>query len=197
MVDEIELILKWEEVVARDGGKGFLAMIIDAQLRQVGLRGPKIPFVLPHDVASVGEGWFALTVDVPADVVRMTMRENDRVDVLRGNPFGLQIGNQFTCGRRKTARACVHQNMVPTLVNQQADVRADVLLPLLRIEIMLLQNSSKALFGRVHEKIYEFVLGGARIRKSTIADHYAFEIPYVEPISFRAHFMCTISPICY
>ena len=57
----------------------------------VRLGGPEIPFAFRQNAAGHGKSRLALMIGVPANVVWMSMCEDDRVNVLRGNSLGLQI----------------------------------------------------------------------------------------------------------
>ena len=62
------------------------------------LRGPEIPLPFPQTLARVGKSGLALGIGVPANVVRVPMRQDDRVNVSRGNFLGLQIVKQSASG---------------------------------------------------------------------------------------------------
>ena len=86
-VDKIELILDRGKVLCRELKKSLFEMVGHFECRKVGVSGPKLPLLLPHHVTGVGESWLTLSIEIPTDVVRMTVGEDNGVDVLGRNPF--------------------------------------------------------------------------------------------------------------
>ena len=149
-------------------------MFIDIHFRE--FCGPKVPLFFPHDEAGIGESRFTLAKGVPADVIWMSMREDDRVNVSRRNPLDMQILKQSSCILAETTCTRIHQHPILTGIYHRTDVRTYPLRPLLRLEVVFAEHMLKAFPWRVGEekgsRIWE---GGGFVCEGAIADGCALE----------------------
>src|SRR3989304_3852072 len=95
MIYEVELTLDRWKIPACEFKEDFFNMFVKFQFCLS--RRPEIPFIFPHNVAGVGKSWLSFANSVTSYVVRMSMRKNDSVNVLRCNPLGLQVLKKFSC----------------------------------------------------------------------------------------------------
>ncbi len=122
MVNKFQLALNRGEVLACESQLPLSYMFIELCFRLS--RGPELPLILPHYIPGVGESWPPLVVSVPTDVVWMSVGDDDRVNVLRRNPYSLQVLNKLSCAWGKTIGTRIHQHLMLACVNCQANVWA-------------------------------------------------------------------------
>ncbi len=146
-IQEVDFPLNRRKVRAGKFYKDFSEVLIKFLF---GLpRDPEIPLALPHNVASVGKSWLAVGIGVPANVVWMPMRENDRVNVLRSYPHILQVLHESSCGWGKAACTRINQYQMFIRFSDQTDVRARPIRPLLWLQAMFDKHLLKILSWRV------------------------------------------------
>src|SRR4030065_1937827 len=117
--DKTKLLSNWQNIITRTFDNQFFVIFTDVQSSQVRRGEPKIPFIFPHNIASVGERRFSFSVDVSPDMVRVSMRKNHNVDVLRHTSFGSQGRDQIAGSWFQVAFTRVHQNSMLTSVNKK------------------------------------------------------------------------------
>jgi hypothetical protein len=82
-------------------------------------------------------------------MVWMSMREDDRVNVLRGNPRILQVLHESSCGWGKAACTRINQHQMVIRFSYQTDVRTRPLYPLLWLQVMFEKHLLKTLSWRI------------------------------------------------
>src|SRR5262245_45629495 len=67
--------------------------------RQIALCRPKLPGSPPHHIASLGKSEVSLIIQNSANMVPISMGENDGINSLGRNSFSLQIPDKFAWPR--------------------------------------------------------------------------------------------------
>ncbi len=88
--DQLQHVLDGEQVHLR-GGELLLRKVLGINLQEGLLVGEKIPVLLAHHVAGIGEQGVSTSGDIPANVVRVPVGEHDDVDIFRLNPLSPQV----------------------------------------------------------------------------------------------------------
>src|SRR5207302_8429206 len=110
-----------------------------------------IPFLLKRHVTGVGKGRLAVIIQASADVVRMAVGKNDRVDLVRLNPFGSKKGKQFSRNRPHAIHSYprIYQYSLSSGVDEEANIWK---IDFLRVLTALAQQGFVLLLGQVRQK---------------------------------------------
>lgn len=85
-------------------------------------------------------------------MVRVTMREDDHVNVLRSNPLGLQVLKEFSRVWAKTICTSIYQHQMLTRIDQQTYVWTCPLCPVLWLYVILTKGLNKGWSWRIGKK---------------------------------------------
>ncbi len=115
ILDERQPGLHGAEVPARCRGK--VDVLPPHLLRR--LREPVVPFRAPDEVARGREAQGAAAIQGSADVVRVSVGDEDRVDVLGPIPGGPEVFRELPRGGRHRSSAKIHEDSVGSRLHQQ------------------------------------------------------------------------------
>jgi hypothetical protein len=158
----------------------LLKALLNRQFRKAWIRHPIVPLLPKHYVTGVAKGRLPGFVQASANVVRMPVGENDRVNLVRLNPFGAKKRQQFPLIGLRTIHsyARIYQHPVSPGINQKIGVRKFDLLGVLSA---LAQPRLVVLLGEAGQK------HSNRLRRSIILDGDARKASYLKAIGLELH----------